>query len=731
MSLHLMVTVRLHDVRYHGAGGEPSPARLFQALVAGAGLSGPDSLQKFEDSLKWLERLDDPIVAFPNLTYGHGFKTFVPNNDLDTVAGDVRRIGRLRTIKTIKPCLVKVGTPWLYIWPFEAAESNEKKAVGICELAERLYQFGRGLDMAWAYGEVLDSQQLEMELSSYSGVVCRPSRGIGTRTLACPKPGSLDSLKDRYAANGRRFTAVRIGKTQRRLFSQPTKPHFEQIPYDSPASLRMFELREGTAEALLRPWRLADASRLVVILRDLALDRLRRAFPQRIPQIERVLVGRKADGSNDGPTALRIRIIPLPSIGHQHADLQIRRVLIQVPAACPFRVDDIHWAFSGLELIDPETGDVLNIVLTPATDDSMLKYYGLPDHQPARVWRSVTPVALPDSVRRRRINRARIKEEAKGGTERANEHGRAAAAVVQALRHAEVRIRPDSILLQREPFESNGERVERFAPATRFPKERLWHVKLAFNEPIAGPMVIGDGRFLGLGVMAPVTGTVGIHVFAIEDRLAAQVDPIEISRALRRAVMARVQETFGSRKLLPPFFSGHERDGSSAQTQRHPHLAFVFDPEKFRLLVLAPHVIERREPKSHETQHLKTLEKALMGFSDLRAGSSGRLALSTSSIDGEMDPLFLSSRIWESVTPYLVTRHMKKSDAATVFSNDLGRECHRRGLPDPDITIIHLKGANRIGLIGKARISFKVAVRGPLVLGKNRHLGGGLFVGRS
>jgi len=33
--------------------------------------------------------------------------------------------------------------------------------------------------------------------------------------------------------------------------------------------------------------------------------------------------------------------------------------------------------------------------------------------------------------------------------------------------------------------------------------------------------------------------------------------------------------------------------------------------------------------------------------------------------------------------------------------------------------------------MGKARISFKVAVRGPLVLGKTRHLGGGLFMGRS
>ncbi len=39
---------------------------------------------------------------------------------------------------------------------------------------------------------------------------------------------------------------------------------------------------------------------------------------------------------------------------------------------------------------------------------------------------------------------------------------------------------------------------------TRFDKHRLWHVEIAFKEPVAGSLVIGDGRFLGLGVMAPV-----------------------------------------------------------------------------------------------------------------------------------------------------------------------------------------------------------------------------------
>ncbi|GAB4122352.1 MAG: hypothetical protein Kow001_20390 [Acidobacteriota bacterium] len=62
----------------------------------------------------------------------------------------------------------------------------------------------------------------------------------------------------------------------------------------------------------------------------------------------------------------------------------------------------------------------------------------------------------------------------------------------------------ETVRVQREPFEHNGARVEPFAEGTRFDKHRLWHVEIEFREPVIGPLVLGDGRFLGLGLMAPV-----------------------------------------------------------------------------------------------------------------------------------------------------------------------------------------------------------------------------------
>ncbi len=158
-------------------------------------------------------------------------------------------------------------------------------------------------------------------------------------------------------------------------------------------------------------------------------------------------------------------------------------------------------------MVDVETGEV-QAVLTRSDEKGFLGHYGLADDRGHRVWRTVTPAALPEDARRRRIDPARIRDEPKAGLERANEQARAAAAVCQALRHAWVRTQVVAIRVQREPFEANGARVEAFAGGTRFPKERLWHVEITFEAPVSGPLTVGDGRFLGLGIMAPLPGRV-------------------------------------------------------------------------------------------------------------------------------------------------------------------------------------------------------------------------------
>ena len=62
--------------------------------------------------------------------------------------------------------------------------------------------------------------------------------------------------------------------------------------------------------------------------------------------------------------------MPLPSTGHHHVDRGIRRVLVEVPAGCPLRADDVYWAFSGLELVAPEIGADHPLMITPSADET-------------------------------------------------------------------------------------------------------------------------------------------------------------------------------------------------------------------------------------------------------------------------------------------------------------------------------------------------------------------------
>ncbi|MBB5016452.1 type I-G CRISPR-associated protein Csb2 [Rehaibacterium terrae] len=502
----LVLYIRLHDGRYHGcADWPPSPARLFQALVAGAGLGGPLA-ETEKNALEWLERQDPPLVAAPLARQpSRGVLFYMPNNDSDAIGGDPQRMAKIRTAtKHFKPWHFDAAVPFLYVWSL-TEEADGEHAKVICSLAERLYQFGRGIDMAWAWGEVLDDGALKDLFAKHPGHLYRPSAGSSEIELLAPCLGSLKSLCLRYEAFGDRFRYVKEGESVCVVFRKPPTPRFRKTPYNNPPSRQLYELQSATGA--FAPWPLTRTTALVAKLRDGAVGWLKKALPGITGDIDRVLVGRRPDGTNDIPPEHRVRIIPLPSIGHFHADQEIRRVLVEVPPTCPLRADVVARAFSGLDVFDQETGEIL-ATLVKADDAGFLRHYALEDaledNRLYRVWRTVTPAVLPVASRSWQIGRSRMRSQVKTGSERRVGLERAAAAVVQALRHAGVRTRVDAIRLQREPFTASGARTEAFASGTRFAEDRLWHVELTFKEKLAGPLLLGNGRFMGLGLMTPV-----------------------------------------------------------------------------------------------------------------------------------------------------------------------------------------------------------------------------------
>jgi CRISPR-associated protein Csb2 len=103
------------------------------------------------------------------------------------------------------------------------------------------------------------------------------------------------------------------------------------------------------------------------------------------------------------------------------------------------------------------------------------------------------------------------------------------------------------------------------------------------------------------------------------------------------------------------------------------------------------------------------------------------LSLSTICDDTAGSPLGRSC-VWENVTPYVVTRHAKEASASEALVFDVRAECRRLGLVEPIVAIRSVRSVSGIGLTGDLRLTFPQAVSGPLVLGRTRYFGGGLFL---
>jgi hypothetical protein len=137
--------------------------------------------------------------------------------------------------------------------------------------------------------------------------------------------------------------------------------------------------------------------------------------------------------------------------------------------------------------------------------------------------------------------------------------------------------------------------------------------------------------------------------------------------------------------------------------------------------VVVPHALDRRDSTREEGNHQAVLDEALQGMCELRAGSAGRLVHRRTWIDVNGDLLTAPSQAWGSVTTCVVTRHARVRDASAALATDLIAECRRRGLSAPSAAItLHTKGVAGTGLSGRARLEFSAAVRGPVLLGRNR-----------
>jgi CRISPR-associated protein Csb2 len=199
-------------------------------------------------------------------------------------------------------------------------------------------------------------------------------------------------------------------------------------------------------------------------------------------------------------------------------------------------------------------------------------------------------------------------------------------------------------------------------------------------------------------------------------------------RAVRRALMARARDENGNVSRL---FSGHEPNGEPARSGRHEHVFLACEDQDRdglidRIMVVAPWRADRSTLAAQDlAQHFANVAG---GLTLVRAGAVGLIALAPPEAPAPDDPVFSSSRTWVTRVPYAPNRHPRGSDPRAAIVRDLLGACARRRLPPPTIEIIRLTEGARGGIRACARLRFAVAVEGPIMLGRDCHAGGGLFI---
>jgi len=534
----------------------PHGARLFSAMVATwADVDTPDQAE--QEALEWLEGLPPPRITAPEVVGRRIVSHYVPVNDASVVsvksydrrssqiddliaeredevktsqgeitkkierlqgkidkqreidslagqAGNTSPVSGLELLPDGRPKRERYFPSVTLVTPSES-ESSAGQAPTIARV-------GLSPPVVFAWDEK-PSQELAQALDrllsrvtrlghSSSLVSCQLLRegpaathmpGNGTTTLRWVRPGQLAALQREH----QRHQAVR-----------PRSLPFRGVRYHE-----VKPTKDGGADPV-RPstsgdwivFELDPAHRHKPMTRTVEFTRvLRQAILKYVPDPPPEGVsGHLPDGT---PTnSPHIAFLALPNVGHEHGDGRIMGLAVSLPQD----LDEVarNATLRGIGLWERERRDKpLRLTMGQGGEVQMhrrqppFSLVSLQPHvwaKPSRSWTSVTPIALPTHPGdlRRGSPAARAKAWA-----------RAEAAVARSCEHVGL----SGLVNLRVSFVSDlvGARPANDYPAFRQGGvvRRLLHASIEFAEPVRGPLMLGSGRFLGLGLMRPMDAT--------------------------------------------------------------------------------------------------------------------------------------------------------------------------------------------------------------------------------
>lgn len=531
----------------------PHPARVFMAMTAAHfETNGPGKDKSQQDAereaLEWLAQLDPPDLVIPNHTARVVLPAFVPVNDIELPSVKTINGWNLAKDADKKACRdnmlipawrstnrkerhfprVHVGSePVRLIYRVDPDPFQQHLAAleAICRNVTRI---GHSSSLVWMRLErgnsntpthVTDDSGLGASLRTpFQSILKHLSDlyGADARAKHAEQRAELENLKRQLKSvrgNNARERKAELKKQQEqletRIKSEPPppirpsisnattyRPNVEQPPL-TPHSLfdpNIIVLQE--ADEATQTFGLESTAQLVAALRGL----IQKHSPQPPPPW---ISGHEPNGDKL-VSSPHIALVPLAFVGSPYADGHLMGLAIVFPRT----VDHRERARVFAKILFDEAANkhaVLTLQTRQAGEWKVVRATTIPHQQtlkvetyvrPSRVWASVTPVVLDRMPKHdREKDPAAWREEC--------------AQIISASCLNIGLPAPIAVRVEKTPFFIGSLRAmpgQGGFPQLRIDKFQV-HAKLEFDQPVAGPVIIGAGRYRGYGLCRPLETT--------------------------------------------------------------------------------------------------------------------------------------------------------------------------------------------------------------------------------
>jgi len=430
----------------------PHPGRVVAALRS---VAGDEDLAV----LRSLESLPAPIVHAA-AEFGAGrSRTYVVTNKIDAKGGNLSHPGRtsgLRERSSVFPASPRIQM----VWDQEDILSDAELA-SLDSMARRVPYLGRSTSPVLMGVQRVSDVRVPDGLSAFV-----PSEG-GDRQLRVPYPGYIDELDGLFEAGLSAWQASDNAVARR---------GYRRIGEDIPVALPAFTSRYSDLVVLRftdrRPPSGSQTATFAAALRSMVMRQTRDPLPP-------ALHGHGFDGNP------HVAYLGLPVCGSPHSDGHLVGLAVAVPG-----MDEAERRRILRGILGPEVDGTVQLTVPGYRSPFELKYR--PDERlprsatvshwsrSSRQWVTATPIVL----------------------DRYPKNGDLAEAVLESVVNAGFP-EPDEVEVSREAMTTGGVRLTpRDLP--RRSRGRLYcHARLTFGQKVEGPVLVGAGRYFGIGLLQP------------------------------------------------------------------------------------------------------------------------------------------------------------------------------------------------------------------------------------